>query len=140
MSNISKLLVDSLLEHPQMLIKVTTELLVKAVLEGVLYLVADVTHPIPGLRHSVLQIISELSKSGAHLLSDSLEVISPVVPQLLHLTAQVPPLPLLKIFRIKENISPKWFSNHQPGPGVSQDGVDPPRQVRLDVADGPENI
>ena len=56
------MLVDSLLENPQMLIKVA-ELLVKAVPEGVPDLVADVTHFVPGLHHSVLQIISQISKS-----------------------------------------------------------------------------
>ena len=58
----SKLLVEILLESAQMLIKVT-KLLVKAVLEGVFDLVADVSHFIPGQHHPVLQIISKLFKS-----------------------------------------------------------------------------
>ena len=80
-SNISKLLVNSLLEGPQVLIKVT-ELHVKAVLEGVPDLGADVSHLIPGHHHSVLQIISQLFKSKKifkfSLRSDIFQYLEPI--------------------------------------------------------------
>ena len=54
-------------------------------------------------------------------MADSLQVISPVIAHLLHLAAQLPPLPL------------------QLGPGVPQDGVDP-GQVGLDVGEGSHHL
>ena len=59
---------------------------------------------------------------GAHLVAHSLQVISPVISHLLHLAAQLPPLPL------------------QPGLGLPHEGVDP-GQVGLDVVgEGPHHL